>query len=157
MYPIGQNILTTNPHFETAILQPPQFLILYRRFVSRQTRLFLITSFPFYGTSFRRPTGKCISYRNGNIYFITTWWYPYCNGYFLNLNSTCRFKIYRKYSYSDDNVRVVIFLIRVSRVFLILSTSNKEFRHSTPPVSQKKYTERHALSKVQYYGFLIIF
>ena len=45
--------------------------------------------------------------------------YTYRNGYLLNIISTCGFKIYRKFSYSDDHVRVVIFLIRVSRVFFI--------------------------------------
>ena len=47
-----------------------------------------------------RPTGKCISSLLSR--------YPYRNVYLLHFISSCRFKIYRKISYSDDHVRVMI-------------------------------------------------
>ena len=129
MYLIGQNILLTNPHFETAILQPPQFLI---RNICKPSDAIISDHFlSFLRDIIHTSNREMYLIRNGNIYFITALLVSVLYGYLLNLNSTCRFKIYRNSSYSDDHVRVVIFLIRVSRVFLIWSTDNIEFRHST--------------------------
>ena len=96
MYPIGQNIPLVHLHFGIAFFEPHQFLN------SETVRLasFLIISFPLYGTSFRLPTGKCISSLHAR--------YPYRNGYLLNLISTFLDSKYTgKTSRSDDLIRVV--------------------------------------------------
>ena len=96
MYLIVQNILLLYFHFGMAFFQPPQFLN------SETVRLvsFLIISFPLYGTSFRLPTGKCISSLRAR--------YPYRNSYLLNLISTFLDSKYTgKTSHSDDLIRIV--------------------------------------------------
>ena len=96
MYPIGQNIPLVHLQFGIAFFEPHQFLN------SETVRLasFLIISFPLYGTSFRLPTGKCISSLHAR--------YSYRNGYSLNLISTFLDSKYTgKTLHSDDLIRVV--------------------------------------------------
>ena len=66
-------------------------------FGNRQTRLFLITSFPLYGTSFRLPTGENVFHRY-SLNFIFTRLIS-----FLLVDS----RYNGKPSYSDDLVQVV--------------------------------------------------
>ena len=96
------------PHFGIDLVQPPRFLN------SEHHSGFQTANVP--------PTGKCSSSLVGR--------YPYHNGYLVHFISTCRLKIYRKTSYSDDHVRVVMFLVRASRILICrLQTNNFDILH----------------------------
>ena len=93
MNPIGHNVLVICLHFETTTNNPAVSKL--GRFERRQTCTFLTIFFSLYGNYHPDSNSQyCISYRGGNMYFMTT--VSISQRLLAESRSTCRFKIYRK-------------------------------------------------------------
>ena len=144
MYRIGQNILLIYPHFRIDVLQPPRLL--------NSEDLETVNLDHFLSTEHRSD------FQQANNIPSLLGKYSYRNGYLLHLISTCRFKISRTISYSDDHVKVVIFRIRASRI-LICRLPTKNFDILINTVIEKIYgkTRPTLLVRERYYAFQTIF
>ena len=103
MHTIDQNSLLVNLHFGIDFVQPPRFLN------TDHSEIVKLDNFPSFLLNIIQASKRSMHLQQGNAFHHYSVDIHICNGYLLHFISTCRFKIYRKTSYSDDHVRVVNF------------------------------------------------